>query len=75
MRLFEVGRFEITASVIYDNLHGNFFHGVRKIDKIDGYEIDAQFSPKETSILRNALGQFYERFLQGHSIGCPELLT
>lgn len=77
MRLFEVGYGlgPVKASAIYDNPFATYFQDVRKIKKIDGYSIDPRFGATETNILKNALAIFYERFLQNHSVGCPELCT
>jgi hypothetical protein len=46
-----------------------------RITSIDDYEIDGQFGRAETELLKNALGYFYERFLQDHFRVMPELLT
>jgi len=75
MRLLEVGGGNVTASSICSYPHISYPMEGRKITKIDGYTIDPQFGPAESRLLKDALAIFYERFLQYHPAGCPELCT
>jgi hypothetical protein len=74
MRLFEVGYSStVKASDIYDKPIATYYQSFRRIATIEGNSIDRHFGSTETSLLKDALAYFYDRFLQDHIAGCPEL--